>query len=45
MKEVRHADHDSHGKGVSVFQIESFIWADRVVSVEPHRALAEHIGK
>ena len=44
-KEVRHADDDSHGKGVSVSQIESFIRADRVVSVEPHRASAEHIGK
>ena len=44
-KEVRHNDHDSHGKGVSVFQIESFIQADRVVSVELHRASAEHIGE
>ena len=44
-KEVRHADHDSHGKGVSVLQVESFIWADCVVGVEPHRASPEHIGK
>ena len=45
MKEVRHADHDSHGKGVSVLKVEPFIWADCVVGVKPHRASAEHIGK
>ena len=31
--------------GAPVFQIESFIRAHRVVSVEPHLASAEHIGE
>ena len=42
-EEVRHADHDSHSKSVSVFKIESLVWADCVVSIEPHWASAEHI--
>ena len=45
MKEVRHADHDSHSKSVSFLEIESIVRADCVVSVEPYRASAEHIGK
>ena len=40
-----HADHDSHSKSVSDFQIESLVWADCVVSVEPHWVSAEHIGE
>ena len=44
-EEVRHADHDSHSKSVSVFEIESFVRANCVVSVEPYQASAEHIGK
>ena len=44
-KEMWHADHNSHSKGVSVFQVESFIWANCMVGVEPHGASAEHIGK
>ena len=44
-EKVRHADHDSHSKSRSVFEIESFVRADCVVSVEPYRASAEHISK
>ena len=42
---MRHTDHDSHSKGVSVLQIKPFVGTDYMVCVEPHGVSTEHIRK